>query len=146
MIRRCASFRWNVAIGETERQPFAGTEVANLVGAIRAAGIDVAGPEDADFAWNIRADLVHIGMDCKLGFVEKTLWLLTCSPYRRTFMDWLLQRSWQQEQMDFLKRLDGVLRAQPAITDLRWFTQEEWDQVTAGGTYPTGTTFPVDSM
>ena len=125
MIRTFARFAWDITIPNTAQQPYAETEVQGLIAILRASGLDVTEPEDAEYAWDFYAKLTHLQMYCRLGLVEN--WLLTCHP-QLGFTNWLFRRSWEPEQQEFVERLTKELEADDRISNLRWFTQAEWDR------------------
>ncbi len=128
MVRTFASFTWDVPIAADAQQPYAESEVANLVASFRAAGIELTQPMDAEFAWDFFGKLPHIEMYCQLGLVESNSWLLTCHP-QRSFVSWILRRWWEQEQEDFVRRLNEELRSEKRISEVRWYSPEEWNRV-----------------
>ena len=128
MVKTLASFVWGTKIPDDE-PPFARLAVEELVTALRACGLDVSPPEDQQYAWGVLCRLAHLRMDCQLGPIggEPERWLLVCYPLRG-WPDWWGGRWREEEQKQFLNRVDAVLRAEGRVIDLRWYTKQEWDR------------------
>src|SRR5262245_47936038 len=126
--RTFASFQWQINIRDEDLQPYAADEVRELVASFCAAGRNLTDLEDQEYAWGFSAELQHLRIECQLGMIGNSgRWLLACLPCRG-FASRLLGQTYEEELEEFLCLLDGGLRANEKIKNLRWFTKQEWDE------------------
>lgn len=129
MVRTFANFVWDVHVPEGDEPPLAKAEVASFVNSLVSAGLNPTPLVDHGYAWGFSCTLPHLSMDCLFGLVggEPSRWLLACSP-RRGWFDWCRGRWHEDEQRHFARIVDESLRTDPRVSDLVWFTQDEWDR------------------
>jgi hypothetical protein len=132
MVGMHASFIWDIPITRDSQPPYSEQEVRALVESMKAAGLEVSVPVDAQYAWEFDCKLPHLSVYCQLGLIEdpQLNWLLSFYPWRG-LVNWLWGRWWEDEQNWLVDVADGVLRKNSQISGLRWYTCDQW--MKAGG-------------
>lgn len=127
MVGMHASFIWDIPVSFDHEPPYAEREVAALVDSMKAAGLEVSVPQNAQYAWDFDCKLPHLRMDCQLGLIEdpQLNWLLSFYPWRG-LVNWWWGRWWEDEQNWLVDVVDGVLRKNNQISGLKWYTTDEW--------------------
>ena len=125
MVRTYANFMWDLDIPEDEEPPYAAVEVEEFRERLRVAGLDLSPPEYAQYCWDFTCQLPHIWLACSLGRIDHCEWLFACDPSRR-LASWLHWGRWDDEQEHFVSVVDSVLRTDTRVTNLRWYTRQEW--------------------
>lgn len=132
-IRNWVSFRhaMTAAITGTEvpAEPW-GKEVAEALAArLKAKGLNVTAPENyEDWAWDF---------DCRMGSRVFSILFSMVDDGPREWAIWVqhavgrIRRLFgvddSKEMMGLVQELDGTLKSDPSISEVRWYTEESWD-------------------